>query len=105
MQCIQVVTAGLDGAIQLAHLDAEQSHSSGAELSSKPHVPGRSTVSYRAVRWSSPNTFVAAGSSGEMQLCTVPACVSTCLQSLGLSASLEQKSGLSSSISRLHDMR
>ena len=60
----QVVSVGLDGAICITSLDEKASGSRSA----KPHVPSRPTVSYRAVHWSSPDTFVAAGTTGRRQL-------------------------------------
>ena len=56
----QVVTVGLDGAIFIVSLGDDSSPS----RSRKPHVAGRATVSYRAVHWASPDTFVAAGTTG-----------------------------------------
>lgn len=62
METPQVVSAGDDGALYVAAL--------GSSAAAMPCVDARSSASYRAVRWSSPTTFVAAGTTGGAWLCT-----------------------------------
>ncbi|KAK9790556.1 hypothetical protein WJX73_002721 [Symbiochloris irregularis] len=73
----QVVTAGLDGAIHIFPLESQRTLSSqkvpaaqgmNGSHSHEPHVKGSATVSYRAVKWASPNTFNAAGTSGGVEV-------------------------------------
>ena len=54
--CLQAVTAGDDGALKVVPLE----DSAAAQSIMEP----RSSASYAAVRWSSPQAFVTAGTTG-----------------------------------------
>lgn len=63
----QVVSVGRDGAICITPLDEPSTSTPSTPPGShtrKPYLEGCATKSYRAVRWSSPDTFVAAGTTG-----------------------------------------
>jgi len=54
--CMQAVTAGDDGALKVVSLEGSAAPQSIMEP--------RSSASYAAVRWSSPQAFVTAGTTG-----------------------------------------
>jgi hypothetical protein len=59
--CAQVVTAGADGGLMVVPID---------DTAAAPQriMQPRSSASYAAVRWSSPQAFVTAGTTGDWVL-------------------------------------